>query len=140
MILSGLIVSTLLWANLHDERLRLGFAVLAVTLGFGLVGISTTTISRSRSRPTMDSSGRTRLLIETLIAGMARIAIAGAQASREAVPIGTTIVHFPVLQGHVPRASAGCSFPFGAFIIVGAANAVDLTDEALMVLPSAQWR
>src|SRR5918911_5435380 len=35
MILSGLIVSTLLWANLLDPYV---WIVLAVTLGFGLVG------------------------------------------------------------------------------------------------------
>ena len=48
MILSGLVVATLLWANLRNAYV---WIVLLVTLGFGL-SVSMTIISKSRSRPT----------------------------------------------------------------------------------------
>src|ERR1700729_4346903 len=72
LILSGMLVSTLLWANPANPYV---WVVLGVTLGFGLIGfyddylkVTTQTIA--------GFSGRTRLLIEFLIAGLACYAIA----------------------------------------------------------------
>src|SRR5580658_6340551 len=72
MILSGLVVSAVLWANPTNPYV---WVVLGVTLGFGLIGfyddylkVTTQTIA--------GSSARTRLLIEFLIAGLACYAVA----------------------------------------------------------------
>ena len=64
MILSGIVVSTVLWANPLNPYV---WIVLGVTLGFGLVGFYDDYLKVTRQTHT-GFSGRTRLLAETLIA------------------------------------------------------------------------
>src|ERR1700761_6369966 len=64
MILSGLLVSTLLWANLRNPYV---WVVLLVTLGFGFVGFYDDYLKVSKQTH-HGFSGRTRLLCEGLIA------------------------------------------------------------------------
>src|SRR6476659_3779328 len=64
MILSGLVVSTLLWANLRNPYV---WIVLAVTLGFGFVGFYDDYLKVTKQTHA-GFSGRLRLLIEGMIA------------------------------------------------------------------------
>src|ERR1700746_394655 len=64
MILSGLVVSTLLWANPLNPYV---WIVLAVTLGFGFVGFYDDYLKVTK-QPHSGFCGRLRLLIEALIA------------------------------------------------------------------------
>src|SRR3979490_1087464 len=64
MILSGLVVSTVLWANPLNPYV---WIVLAVTLGFGFVGFSHDYMKGTRPRHS-GFAGRMRLAIEAVIA------------------------------------------------------------------------
>src|SRR6202166_1588625 len=64
MILSGLLVAILLWANLANPYV---WIVLGVTLGFGLVGFYDDYLKVTRQSH-KGFSGTTRLLFETVIA------------------------------------------------------------------------
>src|ERR1700749_4328150 len=64
MILSGLVVSTLLWANPVNPYV---WIVLMVTLGFGFVGFYDDYLKATRKSHS-GFAGRIRLLIEALIA------------------------------------------------------------------------
>src|ERR1700674_2160471 len=72
MILSGLVVSTLLWANPANPYV---WIVLGVTLCFGAVGFYDDYLKVTKQTHS-GFAGRTRLLIESLIAGAACVAIA----------------------------------------------------------------
>src|SRR5215211_5837194 len=72
MILSGLVVSTLLWANLTN---RYVWIVLGVTLAFGLVGFYDDYLKVTRQSHS-GFSGRTRFVIEAIVAATACVAIA----------------------------------------------------------------
>jgi phospho-N-acetylmuramoyl-pentapeptide-transferase len=118
MILSGVLVATLLWANLGNPYV---WIVLGVTLGFGLVGFYDDYLKVTKQTHN-GFSGRTRLLIEALIAAGACYAIS--QLGRP--PFATSLA-FPVFKELV--IDLGWFFVvFGAFIIIGAGNAVNLTD------------
>ncbi|MEW6450601.1 MAG: phospho-N-acetylmuramoyl-pentapeptide-transferase [Pseudomonadota bacterium] len=118
MILLGLVVSTLLWANPRNPYV---WIVLAVTLGFGLVGFYDDYLKVTKQSH-LGFSGKTRLLLETLIACAACYAI----ASVGRPPLATSLT-MPVFKDIV--FNLGWFFViFGGFIIVGAGNAVNLTD------------
>jgi phospho-N-acetylmuramoyl-pentapeptide-transferase len=127
MILSGLVVSTLLWGNLRNPYV---WIVLAVTLGFGFVGFYDDYLKVTKQTHA-GFSGRTRLAIEAVIAGAACIAI---------VMIGrpslSTALALPFFKDFI--LNFGWFFVvFAAFIIVGAGNAVNLTDglDGLAIVP-----
>src|SRR6478735_9062581 len=71
MILSGLIVSTLLWANLQSLYV---WTVLFVTVAFGAIGFYDDFLKVTKQSH-KGFSGRSRLLIEAVIAGLACVAI-----------------------------------------------------------------
>src|SRR6202051_1895441 len=118
MILSGMLVSTLLWANPANPYV---WIVLGVTLGFGLVGFYDDYLKVTKQAHN-EFPGRTRVLIEAIIAGAASLALV--QLGRP--PFSTSLV-FPFFKDLVIDLSWFFIF-FGAFIIVGAGNAVNLTD------------
>jgi phospho-N-acetylmuramoyl-pentapeptide-transferase len=127
MILSGMLVSTLLWANPTNPYV---WVVLWVTLGFGLVGfyddyLKVTKQSHDGVR------GRTRLIIEACIAGLACFALVRLGHA----PFSTSLV-FPLFKALV--LNLGWFFVlFAIFVIVGAGNAVNLTDglDGLAIVP-----
>ncbi len=127
MILSGMLVSTLLWANPTNPYV---WIVLWVTLGFGLVGfyddyLKVTKQSHEGFR------GRTRLMIEACIAGLACLALVRLGHA----PFSTSLV-FPLFKALV--LNLGWFFVlFAMFVIVGAGNAVNLTDglDGLAIVP-----
>jgi phospho-N-acetylmuramoyl-pentapeptide-transferase len=118
MILSGIVVATVLWANPLNPYV---WIVLAVTVGFGMVGFYDDYLKVTRQTHG-GVSGRLRLVIEAGIAALACIAIM--MLGRP--PFATSLT-FPVIKELV--VDLGWFFVvFGAFIIVGSGNAVNLTD------------
>ena len=80
MILSGIIVSTLLWGNLANAYV---WIVLFVTVGFGAIGFYDDYLKVTKQSH-KGFSGRSRLAIEAAIAGVACLAIV--YVSRGALP------------------------------------------------------
>jgi phospho-N-acetylmuramoyl-pentapeptide-transferase len=127
MILSGLVVSTVLWANPLNPYV---WIVLAVTLGFGFVGFYDDYLKVTKQTHS-GFAGRIRLLLEAIIALAACYALV--RLGRE--PFSTSLV-IPFFKDVV--LNLGWFFAvFGAFIIVGAGNAVNLTDglDGLAIVP-----
>ncbi len=118
MILAGIIVTALLWANLKNGYV---WIVLLVTLGFGAVGFYDDYLKVTKQSHA-GVAGILRLGVEAAIALIACFAI----ASIARQPLGTTLT-FPFFKELT--VDLGWFFlVFGMFIIVGAGNAVNLTD------------
>jgi phospho-N-acetylmuramoyl-pentapeptide-transferase len=118
MILSGLLVAIVLWANLLNPYV---WIVLGVTIGFGLVGFYDDYLKVTKQTHG-GFAGGARLLIEALIAAVACFFLA--KIGRAGF---STSLTFPLFKDMV--VNLGWFFiPFGAFIMVGAGNAVNLTD------------
>jgi phospho-N-acetylmuramoyl-pentapeptide-transferase len=127
MILSGMVVSTVLWANPANHYV---WVVLSVTLGFGLIGFYDDYLKVTRQAHN-EFPGRTRLIIEAVIAVAACLALV--QLGR--APFSTSLV-FPFFKELV--VDLGWFYVlFAAFIIIGAGNAVNLTDglDGLAIVP-----
>jgi len=127
MILSGLVVATLLWANPLNPYV---WIVLAVTLGFGFVGFYDDYLKVTQQSHG-GFAGRIRLLIEALIALAACYALT--RLGRD--PFSTSLA-LPFFKDVI--LNFGWFFVlFGAFIMVGAGNAVNLTDglDGLAIVP-----
>ena len=127
MILSGLLVSTLLWANPTSPYV---WIVLGVTLSFGLIGFYDDYLKVTKQSHA-GFAGRTRLLAEALIAVIAVTALSHLGKG----PIATSLV-FPFFKELV--INLGWAFVLlGTFVIVGAGNAVNLTDglDGLAIVP-----
>ena len=111
MILSGLVVTTLVWANLASPYV---WIVLFVTVGFGAVGFYDDYLKVSKSAAYNGFSGRVRLGVEAAIAVVACIAL----ASVGTPPLSTGLT-FPFVKDIV--LNLGWFFvPVAAFVIVGA--------------------
>src|SRR6201989_3309281 len=118
MILSGLLVSTLLWANPANPYV---WVVLWVTLGFGFVGFYDDYL-KVKKQTHAGFSARTRLAVEGTIALIACVALVELGHG----PFSTSLV-FPFFKELL--INFGWAFVlFAVFIIVGAGNAVNLTD------------
>src|ERR1700750_1412941 len=127
MILSGLTVGTVLWANPLNPYV---WIVLAVTLGFGFVGFYDDYLKVTK-QTTTGFGGKLRLLLEGVIALVACYALV--KLSRDSSSTASAITFFKDLI-----VNFGWFFViFGAFVIVGAGNAVNLTDglDGLAIVP-----
>lgn len=127
MILFGLIISSLLWANLSSVYV---WVILLVTLGFGLIGFYDDYLKVSAASH-KGFSGKARLALEFMIAGIACFVIM--RAGQEPFSSSLTFPFFKDLLLNL-----GWFFvPFGAFVIVAAGNAVNLTDglDGLAIVP-----
>jgi phospho-N-acetylmuramoyl-pentapeptide-transferase len=127
MILSGVLVSTLLWANPTNPYV---WVVLGVTLGFGAIGFYDDYLKVTKQSHA-GFSGRTRLFVEALIAVSACLVL----ASLAKPPVATSLV-FPFFKDAVVNLG-WFFFVVGTFVIVGAGNAVNLTDglDGLAIVP-----
>jgi phospho-N-acetylmuramoyl-pentapeptide-transferase len=128
LILSALVVSTLLWARLDNGYV---WIVLGVTLGFGLIGFADDLAKVSKMN-TRGVPGRIRFGI-----GLAIAAIAATAAMHLHPPALTGNVAMPLFKNLL--VDLGLLFvPFAMFVIVGAANAVNLTDglDGLAIMPA----
>src|SRR5271154_786623 len=110
MILSGMLVSTLLWANPGNPYV---WVVLWVTLGFGFVGFYDDYLKVTKQQAHNGFAGRTRLGVEAVIAGLACIAL----IELGHVPFSTSLV-FPFFKELV--LNLGWFFVlFAIFIVIG---------------------
>jgi phospho-N-acetylmuramoyl-pentapeptide-transferase len=127
MILSGLFVSTVLWANPANPYV---WVVLGVTLSFGLIGFYDDYLKVTK-QTNAGFAGRTRLIFEAVIAIVAVTILSHLGHG----PIATSLV-FPFVKELVINLGWGF-FVLGAFVIVGAGNAVNLTDglDGLAIVP-----
>jgi phospho-N-acetylmuramoyl-pentapeptide-transferase len=127
MILFGIVVSTLLWANLSN---RYVWIVLGVTLSFGAIGFYDDYLKVTKQTHA-GVSGKTRIVIEATIAAAACYVI----VSLGRQPFASSLT-FPFFKELVLPLGP-FFFLFGAFIIVGAGNAVNLTDglDGLAIVP-----
>jgi phospho-N-acetylmuramoyl-pentapeptide-transferase len=127
LILSALVVSTLLWARLDNVYV---WIVLLVTLAFGLIGFADD-YAKVTKQNTKGVSSRVRVLLGLAIAGLATFAAAAAHP--EGLTNELAVPFFKDVLIHL-----GIFFvPFGMIVIVGAANAVNLTDglDGLAIMP-----
>jgi phospho-N-acetylmuramoyl-pentapeptide-transferase len=127
MILGGVTVATLLWANLQNPYV---WIVLLVTLGFGAIGFYDDYLKVTKQSH-LGLSGRARLGIEFVIAGIAAWFIM--HAGQE--PFSSSLT-FPFIKDLL--VNLGWFFiPFACVVIVGAGNAVNLTDglDGLAIVP-----
>jgi phospho-N-acetylmuramoyl-pentapeptide-transferase len=127
LILIGVTLSTLLWADLANAFV---WIVLMVTVGFGAIGFADDylKVTRTSSRGV---PGRIKLIGEIVIAGIAALCI----ISLTAEPM-TTALTVPFLKNVLLQ--LGWFFvPFAIFVMVGASNAVNLTDglDGLAIVP-----
>jgi phospho-N-acetylmuramoyl-pentapeptide-transferase len=127
LILSALIFSTVLWAQLTNPYV---WIVLLVTVAFGLIGFADDYTKVSKQN-TKGVSSRIRFGLGLLIAALAAYA-----AARFHPADLTNQLAVPFLKDTL--LNLGVFFvPFGMIVIVGAANAVNLTDglDGLAIMP-----
>jgi phospho-N-acetylmuramoyl-pentapeptide-transferase len=127
MMLCGILGSVLLWGNFSSTYV---WVVLLVMLGFGLIGFYDDYLKVTKQSH-RGFSGKLRLLIEFVIAGIAAWVIMG-------TGVGTfsTSLAFPFVKDFI--VNLGIFFiPFAAFVIVGSGNAVNITDglDGLAIVP-----
>jgi len=123
LILISVSISVLLWMNLANPYV---WACLLVTAGFGLIGWLDD-YDKVKKAHHAGLSGKVRLLLEFLIAGVATWLI---------VRFGSTELYVPFRQA--PLVDLGWFYiAFGAFVIVAFGNAVNLTDglDGLATMP-----
>jgi len=127
MILSGFLAATLLWADLTNPYV---WTVLLVTLGFGAIGFYDDYLKVTKQSH-KGFSGKARLLIEFLIAGTAAVLIVSAQTGSFATSLSIPFVKQLLIDLGWFYAA------FAAVVVVGAANAVNLTDglDGLAIMP-----
>lgn len=127
MILTGVLVSSLIWANLSSVYV---WVVLIVTIGFGAIGFYDDYLKVTKQSD-KGFSGKVRLMLEFAIAMVACFAIMQAGEA----PFSASLT-FPFFKDIL--LNLGWFFiPFGAFVIVSAGNAVNLTDglDGLAIVP-----
>ncbi|MSU89806.1 phospho-N-acetylmuramoyl-pentapeptide-transferase [Rhodobacteraceae bacterium 2CG4] len=127
LVLSALLVSTLLWARLDNGFVWL---ILFVTAAFGLIGFADD-YSKVTKQDVAGISGRVRLAIGF---GIAAIAAGWAMWLQPAGLSGQ--LAFPVFKNLLLNLSF-LFVPFAMIVIVGAANAVNMTDglDGLAIMP-----
>lgn len=136
LILFGILAGTLLWADLTNQYV---WIVLMVTIGFCLVGFIDD-YQKVTKRGTAGLSGKVRLLMEFAIAGAAVFWISTYAQSNTDAALAAGVLKVAPQEGF----ATGLALPFfkdfmfdltiygfiafGAFVIVGAGNAVNFTD------------
>jgi len=128
LVLLGVTVATLLWADLTN---RYVWIVLFVTIGFGAIGFADDFLKVSRYN-TRGVPGKLKLVLEASVALIAVAAFSYVTKS----PLNDTLT-VPFFKEVL--IDLGWFFlPVGAFVIVGASNAVNLTDglDGLAIVPT----
>jgi phospho-N-acetylmuramoyl-pentapeptide-transferase len=127
LILVAMVLSTLLWADVTNGYV---WIVLLVTIGFGAIGFADDFLKLTK-RNSKGLPGRLKLLGQIVIAGAAAVWFVsltdGPLAQGLAVPfLKDTLLNLGVFF-----------FAFAIFVMVGASNAVNLTDglDGLAIVP-----
>jgi len=128
LILIGMAVGTLLWCDLSNKYVWIS---LFVTVGFGGVGFIDDYLKVTR-RSSKGIAGKMKLLLQFSIAGLAGVAVSllstPDMANEVAVPFAKHVLVDLSIWGFVP---------FAMLVMVGASNAVNLTDglDGLATMP-----
>ncbi len=118
MILLALVVATVMWADLRNGYI---WAALGVTVGYGLIGFIDDYIKVTR-RDSNGLPGKLKLLLQVLIAGIATIWIMSLTSPQLATTLAVPFFKSLLID-------MGLFFiAFAIFVMVGASNAVNLTD------------
>ncbi|GAA6182245.1 phospho-N-acetylmuramoyl-pentapeptide-transferase [Shimia sp. NS0008-38b] len=127
LIVGALVTSTLLWARWDNGFVWL---VLFVTLAYGLIGFADDYAKVSKQN-TKGVSGKVRLLLGFVIAGIAGVWATYLQP--DALQFQLAVPVFKEVLINLSWAY----LPFAMFVVVGAANAVNLTDglDGLAIMP-----
>ncbi len=127
LILSALMVATLLWARLDSPYV---WIVVMVTLAFGLIGFADDYAKVSKQN-TKGVSGRVRMAAGLAIALMATYAASAFHPADLSYQLA-----LPLFKDVLVNLS-WFFLPFGMVVIVGSANAVNLTDglDGLAIMP-----
>ena len=123
MILTSLIISMLLWMDLRSPFV---WACVAVTGGFGVIGFLDD-FDKVTKRSHKGVSGKVRLIFEFIVAGIASYLIVSHVSTNLYVPFfSDRIIPLGPLY-----------YVFAAVVMVGAGNAVNLTDglDGLATMP-----
>ena len=127
LIVGALLTSTLIWARWDNGFVWL---VLFVTMAYGLIGFADDYAKVSRQN-TKGVSGKMRLFLGFVIAGIAAWWATSLQPEALQLQLALPIFKNTLLN-------LGFLFiPFAMFVIVGSANAVNLTDglDGLAIMP-----
>ncbi len=127
LILGALTFSTLLWTRLDNPYI---WMVLFVTLAFGAIGFADDYAKVSQNN-TKGISGKTRILLGLLISAIAAYWAAQYHPEQLAYQLAVPVLKYTLFN-------LGYFFiPFVMIVIVGSANAVNLTDglDGLAIMP-----
>jgi phospho-N-acetylmuramoyl-pentapeptide-transferase len=127
LMLIAMVLATVLWADLSNLYV---WAVLMVTLFFGLVGFVDDYLKVTK-RSAAGVSARIKLFVQFLVAASTVLMLMRLQA-----PPLTGAVAIPFFKGVLVQ--LGWAFIiFGALVVVGSSNAVNLTDglDGLAIVP-----
>ena len=128
LILFALIISTLLWVDLRNGYV---WAVLFVTVGYGALGFADDYLKVTKFN-TKGVPGRVKLIVQAVVGLIAAIWITMLARG----PLGTALT-VPVFKEVAIQ--LGWLFPvFGTLVMMGASNAVNLTDglDGLAIVPT----
>ncbi|HLL23094.1 MAG TPA: phospho-N-acetylmuramoyl-pentapeptide-transferase, partial [Kofleriaceae bacterium] len=133
LILFCLTIPTLLWCDLSNEYVWLA---LSVTVGFGAIGFWDD-YTKVAKRNKNGISGKLRLTLEFAIAGAAMAYLFHSDLMPEAIRLRVQLP-FSDFSQHALELPAWAYTIFGAVVVVGTANAVNLTDglDGLAIGPS----
>ena len=129
LILSSLIISTLLWADLGNRYI---WVVLGVTIGFSIIGFFDDYL-KIINKSSDGLSSKQKIFLQSIIA---LISVTYLYYSAEIIPEQSFIV--PFFKDLIIPMSPFVFIFIGMFVLVGSSNAVNLTDglDGLAILPS----
>ncbi|MCW2246508.1 phospho-N-acetylmuramoyl-pentapeptide-transferase [Azospirillum fermentarium] len=128
MILVTMSLSTILWSDITDPYV---WVVLFVTVGYGLIGFGDDYLKLTK-RNTKGLPGKAKLVGQVAIGAIAAYAVTVIAQAPMATGLAVPFVKDYVIQ-------LGWFFvPVAVFVIVGASNAVNLTDglDGLAIVPA----
>lgn len=133
IILIGILAGTLVWADLSNPYI---WVVLLVTAGFGGIGFIDDW-RKVTKRSSAGISGKMKLALQSVVALIAVFWMTELLSSAPNVPDGfATSIAVPFFKDVLIPLSYGF-FLFGLIVIVGASNAVNITDglDGLAIVP-----